>query len=60
VVPNANIAVNQEKKPMFLFNPGAALNDIVRAVNQVGASPAIWSLFWKRSKRPAPLKPNSS
>jgi flagellar P-ring protein precursor FlgI len=40
VVPNANIAVNQEKKPMFLFNPGAALNDIVQAVNQVGASPS--------------------
>lgn len=39
VVPNANIAVSQEKKPMFLFNPGAALNDIVQAVNQVGASP---------------------
>lgn len=39
VVPNANIAVNQEKKPMFLFNPGVALDDIVRAVNQVGASP---------------------
>ncbi|MCB1921878.1 MAG: flagellar basal body P-ring protein FlgI, partial [Candidatus Competibacteraceae bacterium] len=39
VVPNANIAVNQEKKPMFLFNPGVALDDIVKAVNQVGASP---------------------
>lgn len=40
VVPNANIAVNQEKKPMFMFNPGAALNDIVKAVNAVGASPS--------------------
>lgn len=40
VVPNANIGVNQEKKPMFLFNPGAALNDIVKAVNAVGASPS--------------------
>ncbi|MFZ4791621.1 MAG: flagellar basal body P-ring protein FlgI [Candidatus Competibacteraceae bacterium] len=39
VVPNANISVNQEKKPMFLFNPGVALNDIVQAVNKVGASP---------------------
>jgi len=25
---------------MFLFNPGVALNDIVQAVNQVGASPS--------------------
>ena len=40
VVPNANISVDQEKKPMFLFDPGVALDDIVRAVNQVGASPS--------------------
>ncbi len=39
VVDNANISVNQEKKPMFMFNPGAALNEIVQAVNKVGASP---------------------
>lgn len=39
-IPNANVSVNQEKKPMFLFNPGVALNDIVQAVNQVGASPS--------------------
>ncbi len=24
---------------MFLFNPGVSLDDIVRAVNQVGAAP---------------------
>lgn len=40
VVPNTNISINQEKKPMFLFNPGVALDDIVRAVNQVGAAPS--------------------
>lgn len=40
VVPNANIAVNQEKKPMFLFSPGAALSEIVDAVNKVGATPS--------------------
>ncbi|HHW78750.1 MAG TPA: flagellar basal body P-ring protein FlgI [Xanthomonadaceae bacterium] len=40
VVPNADISVSQEKKPMFLFDPGVALDDIVRAVNQVGASPS--------------------
>lgn len=40
VVPNAQITVDQEKKPMFLFNPGIALDDIVRAVNQVGAAPS--------------------
>jgi flagellar P-ring protein precursor FlgI len=40
VVPNTQITVDQEKKPMFLFNPGIALDDIVRAVNQVGAAPS--------------------
>ena len=40
VVPRADIQVQQDGKPMFLFNPGVALEDIVRAVNQVGASPS--------------------
>ena len=40
VVPNADIAVTEEKRPMFLFKPGVALEDIVRAINQVGASPS--------------------
>ncbi len=40
IVPNTQITVDQEKKPMFLFNPGIALDDIVRAVNQVGAAPS--------------------
>ncbi len=40
VAPRADIAVDEEANPMFLFNPGVALEDIVRAVNQVGASPS--------------------
>ncbi|PWV63314.1 flagellar basal body P-ring protein FlgI [Plasticicumulans acidivorans] len=40
VVPRQNIDVKEEKRPMFLFNPGTKLEDIVRAVNQVGASPS--------------------
>jgi len=39
VVPNADIEVNQEDNRMFLFDPGVSLDDIVRAVNQVGAAP---------------------
>ena len=39
VVPNSSIDVKQEKSHMFLFNPGASLDDIVRAVNGVGAAP---------------------
>ncbi len=39
VVPNSSIDVKQEKNRMFLFNPGVSLNDIVQAVNKVGAAP---------------------
>lgn len=37
--PRQEIAVNEGSGHMFLFGPGASLNDIVRAVNQVGAAP---------------------
>lgn len=40
VVPRQQIDVNEEKRPMFLFQPGVKLDDIVRAVNRVGASPS--------------------
>ncbi len=39
-VQNANIAVNEPNKPMFLFQPGVDLRQIVDAVNQVGATPS--------------------
>jgi len=40
VVPNTNIDVQQQKARAFMFNPGVSLQDIVRAVNQVGAAPS--------------------
>jgi len=39
-VQNANIAVAEPNKPMFLFQPGVELRQIVDAVNQVGATPS--------------------
>lgn len=39
VVPNSNVAISEESSRMFLFNPGITLDEIVRAVNQVGAAP---------------------
>lgn len=39
VVPNSGVAVAEEDSPMFLFEPGTTLNDVVRAVNRVGAAP---------------------
>ena len=39
VVPQSNISVEQEAARMFKFDPGITLDEIVRAVNQVGAAP---------------------
>jgi flagellar P-ring protein precursor FlgI len=39
VVPSSDISIEQENNRMFLFNPGVSLDDLVRAVNQVGAAP---------------------
>jgi len=40
VVPRSDIQVNEQKARAFVFKPGIALNDIVRAVNRVGATPS--------------------
>ena len=37
---HSTVSVDEEKKPMFLLNPGPQLSDIVKAVNAIGASPA--------------------
>ena len=39
-VQNADIRVAEPNKPMFLFQPGVELRQIVDAVNQVGATPS--------------------
>jgi flagellar P-ring protein precursor FlgI len=39
-VQNADIAVREGRNPMFLFQPGVDLRQIVEAVNQVGATPS--------------------
>lgn len=39
VEPDSQIAVSQEPARMFRFGPTVTLNDIVQAVNQVGAAP---------------------
>ncbi|AJR09577.1 flagellar basal body P-ring protein FlgI [Photobacterium gaetbulicola] len=40
VVPDSEITVTEEDSRMFLFEPGVTLDDLVRAVNQVGAAPS--------------------
>ena len=37
---NAEVTIEEEVRPMFVFQPGVNLRDIVDAVNQVGATPS--------------------
>ncbi len=39
VTPNSEITIDQPQARMFVFNAGVDLDQIVRAVNQVGAAP---------------------
>lgn len=40
VVPQSDVEITQTGRRMFVFRPGATLDDVVRAVNNVGASPS--------------------
>ncbi|SHE89334.1 flagellar basal body P-ring protein FlgI [Vibrio gazogenes] len=40
VVPDSDISVKEKKGKMFNFQPGVTLDDLVRAVNEVGAAPS--------------------
>jgi flagellar P-ring protein precursor FlgI len=39
IVEQSDISVEEEGGRMFVFEPGVSLNDIVEAVNAVGAAP---------------------
>lgn len=39
IAPNSQIEIEEEENRMFLFQEGVTLNEVVRAVNQVGAAP---------------------
>ncbi|HVF16063.1 MAG TPA: flagellar basal body P-ring protein FlgI [Steroidobacteraceae bacterium] len=39
VTPRSQIEIKQDEARMFVFNAGVSLDEIVRAVNQVGAAP---------------------
>lgn len=40
VTPQSSVKVEEEKNHMFVFNPGVSLDEIVQAVNSVGAAPS--------------------
>lgn len=39
ITPNFDVEITEDDSRMFVFNPGVSLDEIVRAVNQVGAAP---------------------
>ena len=52
----SGVAVDEEKRPMFLFAPGPKLADIVKAVNAIGASPADLVAILEALKEAGALK----
>ncbi len=40
VTPESDVTVQEANNPAFVFDPGVKLNDIVQAINAVGASPS--------------------
>jgi len=40
IVPDSHVSISQDGGHMFKFGPGVSLDTIVRAVNQVGATPS--------------------
>jgi flagellar P-ring protein precursor FlgI len=53
---HSTVSVDEEKKPMFLLNPGPQLSDIVKAVNAIGASPADLVAILEALKEAGALK----
>ncbi|MBU2887253.1 flagellar basal body P-ring protein FlgI [Gilvimarinus agarilyticus] len=56
VTPNSEIDVEEENNPMFKFAPSATLEDIVRSINDVGASPADLMAILEALKQSGALK----
>lgn len=50
------VAVDEEKHPMFLIEPGPRLSDVVKAVNAIGASPADLVAILEALKEAGALK----
>lgn len=55
-VTNADIAVEEPRNEMIVLEPGVELQDIVDAVNQVGASPSALIAILEALKRAGSLK----
>lgn len=56
VTPNSNIEITEETNPMFKFAPGATLDEIVKSINTVGASPSDLMAILQALKQSGALK----
>lgn len=53
---DSEVEIEQQTEPMFLFDSGTSLNEIVEAVNQVGAAPGDLMAILEALKRAGALK----
>jgi flagellar P-ring protein precursor FlgI len=56
VIPNSQVEITEETNPMFKFAPGATLDEIVKSVNNVGASPGDLMAILEALKQSGALK----
>lgn len=56
VMPNSGVEIVEEKNPMFMFGPGTTLQEIVNAVNRVGAAPGDLVAILEALKRAGALR----
>jgi flagellar P-ring protein precursor FlgI len=56
ITPNFDIEISEEDSRMFVFDPGVSLDEIVRAVNQVGAAPGDLVAILEALKQAAALR----
>jgi flagellar P-ring protein FlgI len=56
VEQKSTVGIEEEKRPMFLLDPGPKLADVVKAVNAIGASPADLVAILEALKEAGSLK----
>jgi flagellar P-ring protein precursor FlgI len=56
ITPDSQVGVDQSGSPMFKFDAGVSLDEIVRAVNQVGAAPSDLVAILEALKQAGALK----
>ena len=56
VLPSSNVTAAQQINPMFKFSPGPTLDELVRAVNAVGAAPGDLMAILEALKQAGALK----